>query len=174
MRNWFAVLALAVFAGALPLRAAPEAEDRVAGRFTVGDHSAVLDHVRVFREVDPFGRGTNPCLVASNEPLPDDAVPDDDEGIAALLDRMRSGNLRALQICFRVDGRALRSVNDAVVFHPEVSPGRFAFQGFHDFTPTGPGPGRIAGKLVGSGTTPESELPWTDELEFSVALPPEE
>jgi hypothetical protein len=103
--------------------------------------------------------------------VPDDAVPDDDEGIGKLLDRMRSGGLRALQVCFDVSGAKLRNVNDVTTFHPGVSPGRFALQGYHQFTPQ-PTAGRIAGKLTGSGET-MSGGPWSDQVELSAPMPAE-
>jgi hypothetical protein len=127
--------------------------------------------VRGFREADPFGKGTNPCLLLSNAPVPDAAVPDDDEGIALLLDLVRGGTLRALQVCFEASGAALRRVNDVFVFHPGVSPGRFGLQGFHRFAAT-PAAGRIAGALDGSGTTPDDRA-WSVALELSAPLPAE-
>jgi hypothetical protein len=103
--------------------------------------------------------------------VPDDAVPDDDDGVAELLDRMRSGTLRALQVCFDATGTKLRNVNDVFTFHPAVSPGRFALQGFHQFT-SQPTEGRIAGKLKGSGAT-SSGGAWSDAVELSVDMPRE-
>jgi len=149
-------------------------EARVAGAWTVAGERLELGHVRGFREADPFGKGTNPCLLVSNEPVPDAAVPDDDEGIAELLDRMRAGKLRALQVCFDASGTALRRVNDVFVFHPGVSAGRFGLQGFHRFTAQAASgsAGRIAGKLDGSGTT-EDGRPWSVALELAAPLPAE-
>jgi hypothetical protein len=130
--------------------------------------------VRGFRVADPFGKGTIPCLLLSNEPVPDAAVPDDDEGIAELLDLVRGGTLRALQVCFDASGSALRRVNDVFVFHPGVSPGRFGLQGFHRFAAraTSGTAGRIAGALDGSGTTPDDRA-WSVALELSAPLPAE-
>lgn len=148
---------------------------RVAGTWTVDGQRIELAHLRGFREADPFGNGTNPCLLASNEPVPDAAVPDDDEGIAELLDRMRSGALRALQVCFDASGTQLRRINDVFVFHPGVSAGRFGLQGFHRFAAragAGAAAGTIAGKLDGSGTT-ENGRPWSVALELAAPLPAE-
>jgi hypothetical protein len=142
-----------------------------SGKWVVGGDAVELDHARAFREPDPFGKGTNPCVLVSNEPVPDAAVPDDDEGIAKLLDLMRGGALRALQVCFDAAGTKLRNVNDVYSFHPGVSPGRFALQGFHRFAAK-PVLGRIAGTLTGSGDT-NSGGTWSDELELSAPMPPE-
>jgi hypothetical protein len=142
-----------------------------SGKWIVDGKTVELRHARVFREPDPFGKGTNPCVVVSNEPVPDAAIPDDDEGIAELLDLMRGGALRALQVCFDASWTKLRNVNDVVTFHPDVSPGRFALQGYHQFAAK-PAPGRIAGKLTGSGET-NSGGTWTDEIELSAPMPPE-
>jgi hypothetical protein len=146
-------------------------EAQASGRWTVGGDTVELRHARAFREPDPFGNGTNPCLLVSNEPVPDAAVPDNDEGIAELLDRMRSGALRALQVCFDATGAKLRNVNDVFVFHPGLSPGRFGLQGFHQFTAK-PVKDRIAGKLTGSGDT-DSGGTWSDEIELSAPIPAE-
>jgi len=157
---------------ALPAAAADEA--KVSGHWIVDGQRLELRHARVFREPDPFGNGTNPCLLASNEPVPDAAVPDDDEGIAELLDRMREGTLRALQVCFDASGTKLRNVNDVFVFHPGVSPGRFGFQGYHQFAAqvTPGAAGRIAGKLTGAGDT-NAGGKWSVALELSAPLPAE-
>lgn len=154
-----------------PPVAASDDTARVAGSWTVDGQKLELAHVRGFREADPFGKGTNPCLLLSNEPVPDAAVPDDDEGIAELLDRMRGGALRALQVCFDASGTGLRRVNDVFVFHPGVSPGRFGLQGFHRFAAK-PAAGAIAGKLDGSGTT-MNDAPWSVTVELSAPLPAE-
>jgi hypothetical protein len=106
-------------------------DSEVSGKWIVDGQTVELKFGRSFREADPFGKGTNPCLLISNEAVPDEAVPDDDEGIAALLDLMRDGGLRALQVCLDSSGAKLRNVNDVVVFHPGISPGRFALQGYH-------------------------------------------
>jgi len=145
----------------------------VSGTWTVGGETVALAHARVFLEADPFGRGLDPCLLASNQDVPDEAVPDDDGGIAKLLGRMRESGLRALQVCFERDGSGLRAVNDVFTFHPEVSPGRFGLQGFHRFVPAAGAPaGKIAGQLTGSGTTMSGEVAWSDELELTLTLPP--
>ncbi len=89
------------------------------GSWTVAGETVELRHGRAFLEADPFGRGSNPCLLASNQPVPDAALPDDDEGISKLLALMRESGLRALQVCFATDGGKLRDVNDVFAFHPE-------------------------------------------------------
>ena len=167
------VSTFALLLGTILVTPAVAADDaaRVSGSWTVDGQRLELGHARVFREADPFGKGTNPCVLASNEAVPDAAVPDDDEGIAELLDLMRSGTLRALQVCFDASGTKLRSVNDVFVFHPGISPGRFGFQGFHRFAAT-PAAGRIAGKLSGAGETNAGGT-WSDEVEISVAMPAE-
>ena len=142
----------------------------VSGKWTVDGQTIELKFARSFREADPFGKGTNPCLLISNEAVPDEAVPDDDEGIAALLDRMRDGGLRALQVCFDSNGAKLRNVNDVVVFHPGISPGRFALQGYHKLAAMF-GQGRIAGKLQGNGET-SSGGAWSDEIDLAFLVPP--
>ena len=97
----------------LPAAAAPAGADaQASGKWIVEGKTVELRHARAYREPDPFGKGTNPCVLVSNEPVPDAAVPDDDEGIGELLDSMRSGALRALQVCFDATGAKLRSVND--------------------------------------------------------------
>lgn len=155
----------------LPAGLAAADEATATGKWVVDGKTTELRHVRAFREPDPFGKGTNPCVLLSNEPVPDAAVPDDDEGIAELLDLMRSGPMRALQICFDATGRKLRGVNDAFTFHPEVSPGRFGFQGFHEYAPK-PAAGRIAGRVTGAGDT-NAGGKWSDEVELSVPMPAE-
>lgn len=155
---------------ALPAAASAATETRAAGKWIVDGKVVELTHVRAFREPDPFGRGTNPCVLLSNEPVPDAAVPADDEGISKLLGLMREGTLRALQVCFDATGAKLRDVNDAFSFHPGVSAGRHGFQGFHQFTPDPAAKGPIAGKLTGAGSTDDGGQ-WTDEVELSVALP---
>ena len=160
----------AIVLGAMPFAASAQANE-ASGKWTVDGQTIELD-VRTFvlREADPFGKGTNPCLLVSNEKVPDEAVPDDDEGIAALLDRMRDGGLRALQVCFESNGAKLRNVNDVVVFHPGISPGRFALQGYHKLAATF-GQGRIAGKLQGNGET-DSGGAWSDEIDLAFLVPP--
>jgi hypothetical protein len=172
MRTSAPILSLLLLAAlALPQAALAAGETRATGKWTVAGKSVELAHARVYREADPFGRGTNPCVLASTEPVPDEALPTSDEGIAKLLDRMRSGKLRALAVCFDESGRRLRDVNDLATFHPDVSPGRHTYQGFAQFAPAGAAAGRIAGKLTGSGTTVETEAPWSVELELSVPMP---
>ena len=156
---------------ALPRVATAAEETRAKGKWTVAGKSVELTQARVYREADPFGRGTNPCVLASNEAVPDEALPTTDEGIAKLLDRMRSGKLRALAVCFDESGRRLRDVNDLATFHPDVSPGRHTYQGFAQFAPSGAAAGRIAGKLTGSGTAVETDAPWSVEIEISVPMP---
>jgi hypothetical protein len=141
------------------------------GKWIVDGQTIELRFARSFREPDPFGKGTNPCVLVSNEAVPDAAVPDDDEGISELLDLMRGGQLRAMQICFDSTGSKLRAVNDVFTFHPGVSPGRFGLQGYHRFSPKSAS-GRIAGKLEGSGET-MSGGKWTDEVELSAPMPAE-
>jgi hypothetical protein len=171
MRGRLPALALLLcLAVVLPAVAAGD-EARVAGSWTVDGQRLELGHARVFREADPFGKGTNPCVLASKEAVPDAAVPDDDEGIAELLDLVRSGTLRALQVCFDASGTKLRGVNDVFVFHPGISPGRFGFQGFHRFAAKATA-GRIAGRLSGAGETNAGGT-WSDEVEISVAMPAE-
>jgi hypothetical protein len=157
---------------ALTLPAVATAADEASahGKWTVAGKTVELVHVRAFREPDPFGRGTIPCVLLSNEPVPDTAVPVSDDGVSKLLDLMRSGTLRALEICFDGAGTKLRDVNDAYTFHPDVSPGRFALQGFHTFVPDPAAKGRIAGKLTGAGDTNDGGR-WTDEAAFSVPMP---
>jgi len=142
-----------------------------SGTWTVAGQKTELLQARTFREADPFGNGTNPCVLVSNLPVPDEAVPVDDDAIGKLLDLMRSGEMRAFQVCFDASGTKLRNVNDVVTFHPGVSPGRFAIQGFHEFASKG-GKGRIAGKLTGSGTGWD-DAPWSVTVELSVPLPAE-
>lgn len=157
----------------LSAAAAAVAEEATAsGRWIVDGKTSELGHARVFREADPFGRGTNPCVLASSAPVPDAALPDDDEGIAELLDLMREGKVIALQVCFDATGRKLRDVNDVFVFHPGVSPGRFGFQGFHRFAPDPAGKDRIAGKLTGAGDTNDGGK-WSDEVVISAPIPKE-
>jgi hypothetical protein len=161
-----------LFLTATGAAAAPAGGDaQSSGKWVVDGSTVELRHARAFREPDPFGKGTNPCVLVSNEPVPDAAVPDDDEGIGELLDLMRGGALRALQVCFDATGTKLRNVNDVFTFHPAVSPGRFALQGYHQFAAK-PAPGRIAGKLTGSGDT-NSGGKWSDEVELSAPMPPE-
>jgi hypothetical protein len=156
---------------------------RASGRWTVDGGAVELRHAVAFREVDPFGKGTNPCVLASTAPVAVDAVPVDDAAIVGLLERMRTSDLRALQVCFDASGTKLRSVHDVVVFHPAVSPGRFALQGFHTFSPSAsaratgaPAAGenvlRIAGRLTGSGTT-QADRPWSVDLTLDLPLPAE-
>ena len=171
-----APLALGLLCAVLPRPAlgagAPPEEGQATGRWIVDGSTIELRHARAFREPDPFGNGTNPCVLVSNERVPVAALPTDDAGIAKLLDLMRQGTLRALQVCFDASGQKLRSVNDVFTFHPDVSPGRFGFQGFHQFTPKGGAADRIAGKLTGAGDT-NAGGKWSDELELSVAMPKE-
>ena len=156
----------------LTATAAVAADDaKASGKWTVDGQAVELKFARSFREPDPFGKGTNPCVLVSNEAVPDAAVPDDDDGIAELLDLMREGAMRALQICFDATGTKLRSVNDVFTFHPGVSPGRFGFQGYHQFTAK-PAAGRIAGKLSGKGET-QSGGSWSVEAELSAPMPSE-
>lgn len=155
---------------ALPTAVLGADEPRARGKWIVDGKAVELTHVRAFREPDPFGRGTNPCVLLSNEPVPDAALPAGDEGIAKLLDLMRQGTMRALQVCFDATGTKLRDVNDAYSFHPGVSAGRHGFQGFHEFAPDPAAQGRIAGRLTGAGSTDDGGQ-WTDEAELSVALP---
>jgi hypothetical protein len=163
----FAYLA---FVSVAPIPAAdPPARASATGSWTVAGERTVLAHARAFREPEPFGKGTSPCVLVSNEPVPDAAVPDDDEGIAELLDRMREGGLRALQVCFDAAGEQLRAVNDVFTFHPGVSPGRFGLQGFHSFASRREA-GRIAGRLTGRGTTMD-DRPWSVEVELSAPAP---
>jgi len=147
-------------------------ESSVQGKWTVGGQTTEFRHLRTFREPEPFGHGTSPCLLASNEPVPDEAVPADDAGISKLLDKMRRGGLRALQVCFDSTGSKLRGVNDVFVFHPGISPGRFAFQGFHQLAGK-PVAGHLAGRLTGSGSTNDGGA-WSDSLTFDAPVPPEE
>ena len=56
------------------------------GKWTVAGKLVELRHARGFREPEPFGSGTSPCLLLSNLPVPDAAVPADDEGVSELLD----------------------------------------------------------------------------------------
>ena len=164
--------ASSLVAGALAATAAVAAEDaKASGKWTVGGQAVELKFARSFREPDPFGKGTNPCVLVSNEAVPDAAVPDDDDGIAELLDLMREGAMRALQVCFDATGTKLRSVNDVFTFHPGVSPGRFGFQGYHQFAAKSAA-GRIAGKLSGKGET-QSGGSWTVEAELSAPTPSE-
>jgi len=142
-----------------------------SGTWTVAGQAVELRQARTFREADPFGRGTNPCVLVSNLPVPDEAVPVDDGAIGKLLDLMRSGEMRAFQVCFDASGTKLRNVNDVVTFHPGVSPGRFGIQGFHEFASKG-GKGRIAGRLTGSGTG-WNDAPWSVTVELSAPLPAE-
>jgi hypothetical protein len=148
-------------------------EATASGKWVIDGKTVVLGHARAFREAAPFGRGTSPCVLLSDAPVPDAAVPDGDEGIAELLDLMRAGKLVALQVCFDTSGRKLRDVNDAFAFHPGISPGRHAFQGFHRFAPDPNAKDRIAGKLTGAGDTLEGGT-WTDEATLSAPLPAEE
>ena len=147
------------------------ADATASGKWTVEGQTVELRFARAFREADPFGKGTNPCVLVSNEAVPDAAVPDDDEGISELLDLMRGGAMRALQVCFDSTGANLRSINDVTTFHPGVSPGRFVLQGYHRFSAK-PAAGRIAGKLEGSGET-QSGGPWSDAIEISAPMPAE-
>lgn len=172
MRTCAPILSVLLLAAlALPQSALAADEARATGQWTVAGKSVELTQARVYREADPFGRGTSPCVLASNEAVPDEALPTTDEGIAKLLDRMRSGKLRALAVCFDESGRRLRDVNDLATFHPDVSPGRHAYQGFAQFAPAGAAAGRIAGKLTGSGTAVETDAPWSVELDLSVPMP---
>jgi hypothetical protein len=141
------------------------------GKWIVDGQTIELRFARSFREPDPFGKGTNPCVLVSNEAVPDAAVPDDDEGISALLDLMRGGPMRALQVCFDATGGKLRNINDIFTFHPAVSPGRLGFQGYHQFTAK-PAAGRIAGNLSGKAET-QSGGSWSVEVELSAPMPPE-
>jgi hypothetical protein len=157
----------------LPLGTAAAETATAHGSWTVAGKTVALEHLRAFREADPFGHGTNPCLLASNQPVPDDAVPADDDGISKLLDKMRAGGLVALQVCFDATGRKLREVDDVVVFHPDISPGRFAIQGFHTWAVKVSAPaGRIAGRLTGAGTT-MSDAAWSDQVDLDAPLPAE-
>lgn len=156
----------------LPVAAAAAEEATASGRWIVDGKTYELGHARVFREADPFGRGTNPCVLVSSAPVPDAAVPADDEGIAELLGLMRAGKLVALQICFDATGRKLRDVNDVFAFHSGVSPGRFGFQGFHRFAPDPAAKDRIAGRLTGAGDTNDGGK-WTDEIVLSAPIPQE-
>ena len=156
----------------LPAAAAAAEEATASGKWIVDGKTYELGHARVFREADPFGRGTNPCVLVSSAPVPDAALPKDDEGIGALLGLMREGKLVALQVCFDAAGQKLRDVNDVFVFHPGVSPGRFGFQGFHRFAPDPAGKDRIAGKLTGAGDTNDGGK-WTDEVVISAPIPKE-
>ena len=165
-RALVAVVLLSAFAGAA---AAAGGDAQATGKWTVESQTLELHHARAFRETDPFGKGTNPCVLISNEPVPDDAVPNDEDGIAKLLDRMRDGATRAFQVCFDATGAKLRNVNDVVVFHPGISPGRFVLQGFHQFAAKS-GAGTIAGKLTGSGET-MSGGSWSDEVDLSAPIP---
>jgi len=167
-----ALLCAALALPALGAAAAPAEEAQATGRWIVDGQTVELRHARAFREPDPFGNGTNPCVLVSNEKVPDAAVPADDEGIAELLDLMRQGTLRALQVCFDASGQKLRNVNDVFTFHPGVSPGRFGFQGFHRFTPKADVAGRIAGRLTGAGDT-NAGGKWSDEVELSAPMPKE-
>jgi hypothetical protein len=170
LRRSTGALLASLFLSATSAAAAPAGGDaQSSGKWVVDGKTVELRHARAFREPDPFGKGTNPCVLVSSEPVPDAAVPDDDEGIAELLDLMRSGALRALQVCFDANGTKLRNVNDVFTFHPDVSPGRFAFQGHHQFIAK-PAPGRIAGKLTGSGDT-NSGGKWSVDVELSAPMP---
>ena len=171
-RSRLGVVALLVSLGTFGADRSLAAETaRASGVWIVAGEKIELAHARAFREADPFGRGTNPCVLVSNESVPDDAVPEDDEGIAELLERMRNGTLRALQVCFDASGKSLRNVNDVLVFHPGISPGRFGFQGHHRFAPRAGAVG-IAGRLSGAGTTAEG-VAWSDEVEIEAELPAE-
>jgi hypothetical protein len=163
-------VAAALWLASLPLSPSASADEPATakGTWSVDGREVDLKHVRAFREPEPFGKGTSPCVLLSNQPVPDEAIPDDDEGVATLLDLMRSGPTRALQICFDAGGSKLRNVNDAFAFHPDVSPGKFGFQGFHQWAPK-PESGRIAGRLTGAGDTNAGGR-WTDEVELSVPL----
>jgi hypothetical protein len=165
------VLATAAFLALAAAATAAGDEASASGKWIVEGQTVELRFARAFREPDPFGKGTNPCVLVSNVAVPDAAVPDDDEGIAELLDRMREGELRALAVCFDPTGTKLRSVNDVFTFHPGVSPGRFGLQGYHRFSPK-KADGRIAGKLEGSGDT-NSGGSWSDAIELSAPMPPE-
>jgi hypothetical protein len=164
-----AALLTSAIAAAIPVAAAGGAT--ATGKWIVDGQTIELRFARAFREPDPFGKGTNPCVLVSNEAVPDAAVPDEDEGIGELLDLMRGGKLRAMQICFDSTGTKLRNVNDVFTFHPGVSPGRFGLQGYHRFSSKSAS-GRITGKLEGSGET-MSGGEWSDEVEFSAPMPPE-
>ncbi len=169
-RSWyFRILFSALL---LPTAAVAAEEATATGKWIVDGKTYELGHARVFRDADPFGRGTNPCVLASSAPVPDAAVPDDDEGIAELLDLMRAGKVVALQVCFDATGTKLRDVNDVFTFHPGVSPGRFGFQGFHQFVPDPAAKDRIAGKLTGAGETNDGGK-WTDEIAISSPIPKE-
>jgi hypothetical protein len=164
-----AALLTSAIAAAVPVAAAGDAT--ATGKWIVDGQTIELRFARAFREPDPFGKGTNPCVLVSNEAVPDAAVPVDDEGIGELLDLMRGGATRALQVCFDATGAKLRNVNDVFTFHPGVSPGRFGLQGYHRFTPKKT-EGRIVGRLEGSGETMSGGA-WKDEIEISAPMPRE-
>jgi hypothetical protein len=167
------MVAAALMTSALAAAGVAKAGDEAtaSGKWVVEGKTVELRFARAFREPDPFGKGTNPCVLVSNEAVPDAAVPDDEEGIGELLDLMRGGALRALQVCFDATGTKLRNVNDVFTFHPGVSPGHFGLQGYHRFTPKKTD-GRIAGKLEGSGETMSGGA-WSDVVELSAPMPPD-
>jgi hypothetical protein len=171
MRAPTTLLATIAFLALAAVAAAAGDEASASGKWIVDGQTVELRFARAFREPDPFGKGTNPCVLVSNEAVPDSAVPDDDEGIGELLDRMREGKVRALAVCFDSTGTKLRNVNDVYTFHPGVSPGRFSLQGYHRFSPK-KADGRVAGKLEGSGNT-NSGGSWSDVIELSAPMPPE-
>jgi hypothetical protein len=156
----------------LPAIASADDAATAAGKWVVDGKSVEIRYAVAFREPEPFGRGTSPCVLASNEPVPAGMIPVDDDAIARLVGKTREGTLRALEVCFDASGRRLRDVNDVVVFHPGISPGRHALQGFHEYAPRPAAPGRLAGRLTGSGDT-DSGGKWSDTLDLAAPLPPE-
>ena len=163
------LLAAAVLMGAAGIASA---QNQVSGTFTVKGAATKFAYAYAYWKPNFFDETKKDLFVLfSDVPVPPDAIPKDDDGIAAIGKLVREGKVHALELHLSPAKKQLDSAENAAVYHVGLEPGRFGMTGMHVFTAKTFTDTLLEGTAHTDGPQDNEGVPWQYEVHFKVTVP---
>jgi len=163
----------AALVAAIVLPLAASAKDTVVGKLTTKTRTSTFSYVYAYRKAawrNPTK--TNLHVLFSDKPIPDIAIPKDEDAVTTLSGLTREGTVHAFELRFVGDDTSqLYAGEQGAIYDNGVSPGRMGVTGPLKYAPRKTAPSTIAGK-VWVDPAMASTLNWSCEVTFEIGRPP--
>lgn len=148
------------------------AQNQVSGTFTVKGAATKFAYAYAYWKPNFFDHSKKDLFVLfSDVAIPPEAIPKDDDGIAAIVGLVRDGKVHALELHLSPQKKQLDSAENAAVYHVGLEPGRYGMSGMHVFAAKT----FTATLLEGTAHTDDLQdhegVKWQYEVNFKVTLP---
>ena len=162
------LLASAVLAGAAGIAGA---QNQVSGTFTVKGAATKFAYAYAYWKPNFFDQSKKDLFVLlSDVAVPPNAIPKDDDGVAAIAGLVRDGKVHALELHLTPATKQMDPAENAAVYHVGLAPGRYGMSGMHVFAAKTFTASLLEGTSRTDGPQETDGVKWEYDVRFKVAL----